>query len=292
MIYTIYKVTNLINGKCYIGFDSKWPRRKSYHLASARKGQGYALHAAIRKYGEENFSWEPIYQSKDKDHTLLEMEEFFIREYNSFASGPNPRGYNMTMGGEGQKLRAMSKETRAKKSRALKNKPSPLSRWIITPYGRFHGITQASLHTGIHLSSIGRFLRSSKHPEWYYEDDPKTIIKPVEETKGSSQEVSTPYGTFSSIAEASRNLNIPASTISDRLISDHFPDWFYTGRSSKPGTRPIVTPHGEFPSAAEASRQLNLPRSSIAAKIRSKKNSEWYYKDSPKDCSSYCAPAL
>ena len=30
-IFSIYKATNLINDKCYIGFDSNWPNRKNIH---------------------------------------------------------------------------------------------------------------------------------------------------------------------------------------------------------------------------------------------------------------------
>jgi hypothetical protein len=31
-MYTIYKALNKVNGKAYIGFDSKWPSRKSVHI--------------------------------------------------------------------------------------------------------------------------------------------------------------------------------------------------------------------------------------------------------------------
>ena len=34
-IYTIYRATNTINGKVYIGFDSAWPKRKRGHKSSA-----------------------------------------------------------------------------------------------------------------------------------------------------------------------------------------------------------------------------------------------------------------
>lgn len=95
-IYSIYKVTNKVNGKIYIGFDSNWPVRKYQHKSRAKKNSSYRLHMAIRKYGWENFDWEVIYQSYDCLHTLKIMEPYFITEYNSFA-----RGYNMTTGGDG-----------------------------------------------------------------------------------------------------------------------------------------------------------------------------------------------
>ncbi len=97
-IYSIYKVTNKINGKCYVGFDSKWPNRQKDHLRCAKhtRSYSYKFSRALRKYNKENFDWEVIYQSQDKEHTLKVMEPYFINEYDSFMAG-----YNMTLGGEG-----------------------------------------------------------------------------------------------------------------------------------------------------------------------------------------------
>lgn len=50
----------------------------------------------MRKYGWNNFQSEIIYQSLDGNHTLKFMENFFIREYDSFYNG-----YNSTLGGDG-----------------------------------------------------------------------------------------------------------------------------------------------------------------------------------------------
>ena len=94
-IYSIYKATNKINDKVYIGFDSNWPSRKNKHkqLSSTNK---QSLYSAIRKYGWKNFEWEVIYQSKDNQHCLNIMEPYFIEKYNSYKNG-----YNMTTGGDG-----------------------------------------------------------------------------------------------------------------------------------------------------------------------------------------------
>jgi group I intron endonuclease len=96
MSNTIYKATNSINGKSYIGFDSAWPKRKNRHLENAIYNREGKFYDAIRKYGWDKFQWEILYQSEDKEHTLNVMETQFIREYNTFN-----QGYNMTEGGEG-----------------------------------------------------------------------------------------------------------------------------------------------------------------------------------------------
>ena len=93
---TIYKATNKIIGKSYIGFDSSWPNRKRKHKINAFAGREGKFYDAIRKYGWNNFTWSIIYQSKDKEHCLNVMEPQFIKEYNTFN-----HGYNMTEGGEG-----------------------------------------------------------------------------------------------------------------------------------------------------------------------------------------------
>ena len=95
-IYSIYKATNTINGKVYVGFTSNWPDRIGQHKYES-KNSNKAFHRALRKYGENNFDWQLIYQSKELTHTLKTMEPHFIKEYKSF--GKN--GYNLTEGGEG-----------------------------------------------------------------------------------------------------------------------------------------------------------------------------------------------
>jgi group I intron endonuclease len=117
-IYTIYKSVNTKTGKVYIGFDSNWPNRVRIHK-SASKNQDYKFYRAIRKYGWDNFEWSVIYQSKDKQHTLKQMETYFINEYNSMKNG-----YNSTLGGDGCFGMILSEE--AKKFISIKNKiPKP-----------------------------------------------------------------------------------------------------------------------------------------------------------------------
>ncbi len=65
----IYKITNLINNKCYIGKTNNFKRRKSDHFRLAtvegHKEYNKTLYRAIRKYGQSNFSFEIIEELKD-----------------------------------------------------------------------------------------------------------------------------------------------------------------------------------------------------------------------------------
>lgn len=87
----IYKVTNKINGKVYIGQSVDIGRRWRQHMTA--KDDIY-FHKAIQKYGVENFEWEVIEQCKKKD--LDAREIYWIEYYDSFN-----KGYNCTKGGEG-----------------------------------------------------------------------------------------------------------------------------------------------------------------------------------------------
>ena len=85
----IYKTTNLLNGKIYIGKDE---RNDPKYL-----GSGYILKKAIDKYGKDNFV-KVILEECDNRDVLQERERFWIKELN--ALNPNI-GYNVAEGGSG-----------------------------------------------------------------------------------------------------------------------------------------------------------------------------------------------
>lgn len=101
--YTIYKATNVVNNKSYIGFDSAWPRRIAQHKSAAKLSGTITTPFcnAIKKYGWNAFVWEPIYQASERDHCLGVMENYFISEYRTFIGYDDCNGYNLTLGGEG-----------------------------------------------------------------------------------------------------------------------------------------------------------------------------------------------
>jgi group I intron endonuclease len=119
-IYSIYKATNKINSKVYIGIDKNWPTRKYAHKSRAKHDTGFHFHKAIRKYGWDNFDWEIIYQTDDYDDLKLN-EIKFISQYNSFVEG-----YNKTFGGDGSPGKLQSEENKREQSkrRAEYNKQS------------------------------------------------------------------------------------------------------------------------------------------------------------------------
>lgn len=96
----IYKITNLINNKVYIGKTTEGlDRRRKRHLMYLERGieQGIVLYQALSKYGINSFTWDILYEANDRNE-LSEKEKFFIIENHSHIT---QHGYNMTWGGDG-----------------------------------------------------------------------------------------------------------------------------------------------------------------------------------------------
>lgn len=92
----IYKITNTINGKSYIGQTIQNVKERFYqHCATkcSKVVSNMAIHRAIKKYGKSNFTVEVI---EEIDSTNLnDRERYWIKYYNSYNNG-----YNSTKGGQ------------------------------------------------------------------------------------------------------------------------------------------------------------------------------------------------
>ncbi len=93
----IYKITNLINGKSYVGqsvdIDKRWKREKEDANNINSHSYDYPLMRAFRKYGVDHFSFEIIEECKIEE--LNEKEVYWISFYDTFF-----HGYNQTLGGD------------------------------------------------------------------------------------------------------------------------------------------------------------------------------------------------
>ena len=97
----VYRATNLINGKYYIGKTkySMEERRQSHYTEVPNT----YFHRALRKYGRDNFEWDILFESDDEGH-LYRKEKLYIKLFDTYI----PHGYNMTTGGDGQYSREFS----------------------------------------------------------------------------------------------------------------------------------------------------------------------------------------
>lgn len=93
----IYKATNIINGKSYIGQTTKTIQvRINCHVKHAlSKKTNFIFHKAIRKYGIQNFDIQKIDIAYFKQQ-LNEKQKYYITKFDCIKNG-----YNMTQGGNG-----------------------------------------------------------------------------------------------------------------------------------------------------------------------------------------------
>lgn len=94
----IYKITNIINNKCYIGktlktIQERWKEHCNDYLK--RDEEKRPLYSAMKKYGIESFKIEEI--EKCNENIVNDREKYWIEYYGSFKNG-----YNATIGGDGK----------------------------------------------------------------------------------------------------------------------------------------------------------------------------------------------
>lgn len=92
MIGGIYKITNKINNKCYIGFSHNIFKRINDHMSNCKNPK---LKKSIEKYGVENFKFE-ILEILNSDYTLDHQEAYYISSYDSINNGYNIDKGNIT----------------------------------------------------------------------------------------------------------------------------------------------------------------------------------------------------
>ena len=171
----IYKTTNMINGKYYIG------QHKTNNIEDNYLGSGYALIRAIKKYGKHNFKREIIAFANSQEE-LNELENSILNNhyqdddcYNLIAGG-NCTGYSeetrrkMSDKSKGKK---MSEEAKKKISIKTKGENNPMfgkSSWPNDPQKyKMRRLKMIQSHKGLKWWNNGIETCKSKEcpgPEW------------------------------------------------------------------------------------------------------------------------------
>lgn len=132
----IYKITNNINGKIYIGMtyrtiQERW--KEHQNDCNRRQAENRPLYRAMNKYGIENFSIEVL----EKTDNPEERERYWIERLGSFKYG-----YNATLGGDG--------------------KPYVDYNLVIKTYKEVQNIAEVSRILNIDVSTISKILHRNK----------------------------------------------------------------------------------------------------------------------------------
>ena len=127
----IYKITNLVNGKVYIGSTNDYLARFREHRTELKRNVHFNTHLqfAYNKYGVQNFKFEVIEFIENLEnlpltefkHLLEEREEFYIQLYEST---DREKGYNVRIKCDTSLGMKWSEESKRKFSEKKKGKPT------------------------------------------------------------------------------------------------------------------------------------------------------------------------
>lgn len=173
MFYYLYKITNLINSKEYIGVHSSKSLEDSYY------GSGRLIKLAIKKYGKENFRKE-ILMLADTYQEVLELERIAVD--NTYIK--NRLTYNLREGGNGGwegeenpfygKTHCQEVKNKLSKIRTGIKDDTKRKGWWVTPYGKFRTYREAAKACNVSTGTIKRRCKTySNKRVGFYKDTPK-----------------------------------------------------------------------------------------------------------------------
>jgi group I intron endonuclease len=175
----IYKISNRINGKIYIGktiqpIKNRWCN----HLSEIKNHKDNCyFHNAIRKHGKENFDIEIIFETDNM--ALLDIMEIFKIMVNKSHRSQN--GYNLTWGGDGTYGYKHTEESKMKMSEKRRGEPSHRK-------GKHHSeetkrkMSERVIEMGLYkgrknpMFDVHRFGINSPHYEKTHSEETKQII--------------------------------------------------------------------------------------------------------------------
>jgi len=162
----IYKITNLVNGKVYIGQSYHIERRFIQHQYNNKKTETY-FERAKKKYGINNFKFEIIMQLKDGPFTSKYLNRFEKHYIAYYKTTDRRYGYNEYEGGQARRntIEANKKSSQARcgEKNYWYGKRTPTARRIkcIELNKEYESIKQASEDIKIKASNIIRALKDS-----------------------------------------------------------------------------------------------------------------------------------
>lgn len=236
----IYKITNTVNGKVYIGQTVNSFNRR--YIDGIKGTHNEHLKRSIKKYGSEKFVVDEEYYIAYSKEELDEKEKELIKKYNSCDAR---YGYNKRLGGSnGKHTEETKKKMREKCIGRYKGELNPMygMRGELSPGARkvillntrevFVSAKEASLKYNIDSSSIttccknkmkssGKRYMNKEPLVWEYYDENKIItdeyiknrILEARENISKSVILTNTGEIFQSISDASRTYGVDASSL-------------------------------------------------------------------------------
>lgn len=224
-MFTVYKITNLKNNKCYIGssirVNKRWQEHKNCSQNPNDSKYKYPLYQAFREDGFENFSFDII---ADNFNSVWEMEEYeqqMIDKYNSL----EPNGYNQTRATHSNNIMAENCQKYIQKI-SCKCAKVDINENIIEIYNSYHDAARKNGKDGdaeaTHVRLVCKGEMSSCFNGLIFRDldeNDKVISKPVKNTHGRKAVIGININNpdeeiyFSSISEAAEKIGTDRKSI-------------------------------------------------------------------------------
>lgn len=132
MSFLIYKITNTVNNKIYVGLtEQTLEQRWHNHMVRLKRKikNNYIIYNAMKKHGVENFSIELIEKCNSEEH-MKQRETELIAELNTLP----PNGYNMALGGSVNNMKSpIVYENHAKITRSKEWRERVSKQWKDVP---------------------------------------------------------------------------------------------------------------------------------------------------------------
>lgn len=221
-MWIIYKHTNLINNKIYIGQTCQNPEQRW------RNGKGYNSKTyfakAINKYGWDNFTHQIIEENIPTRQIANQREEYWINFYNS---NDSKYGYNMTTGGEGFTPQTGSYYSKQNWQNQDFRKKFEKPVICVNTGIIYNSLKEAALQNNIHKDSISKccthvhksagFDKNNNPLVWeFYKDDKDYKYQNPKIFYGNTTRIicTTTQEIFNSVQQASEEYNVSHSSIS------------------------------------------------------------------------------
>lgn len=295
--FQVYKITNIINRKSYIGQTIKGIKRRwSVHKCIANKKPKHYLHLAIRKYGKEAFKIEVIANAIRKE-SLNALEISLITQHNTLA----PNGYNLRTGGAGGMTEKKQSEISNKKrslamrgntyAQGYKHTKEAKETMSLVRKGRI--VSDATKKKISILKKGNTNMLGKKHSE-----ASKKKMGLAERGKKRSEEtkkkMSIARKGMKHSAETKRkiSLSLMGNTYGKGTLGNKHSEETKKKLSDarkgilNPRSRGLVhTPFGVFSSTTEAGNTINCHQATVASRCRDPRPrwSQWYYEKPVKE---------
>jgi len=286
----IYKTTNLINGKIYVGQDKN---NNNLYL-----GSGTAIKRAIKKYGKENFRREILEECQNyKD--LNDKEIYWINKLNSRDKN---KGYNISKGGdEGNRsqhgsfyqcwIEKYGKDIADIKFDKMKNQIRETLKekgTVFSKYGKNgvykywvekYGVEEANIRLEKKKEKLRKIEEKKKLNGWHHTEQTKKIIGEYSKNRKFSDE------TKLKMSLSQKGVLHKGHKVSDetkekirnkaigRKVSDETKEKIkkkLIGRYFGKNNVPIIINNIKYESAGKASKILNIKNSTINYRLNSK----------------------